>query len=95
MIISTQKIETTHDRTSKLGVIHSYTRIKTLVTIECDHCNRIFEREQGQMDPKRLSNNYFHVCSNCNPKQFAQRRGAERRRLWDMSVDSDVDISRI
>jgi hypothetical protein len=95
MILSTHKIQTTHDRTSKLGVTHKYTRTKTLITIQCDHCNHVFEREQGRMDPKRLSNNYFHVCAHCNPKKFAQRRGAERRRLWDMSVDSDVDISRI
>jgi hypothetical protein len=47
------------------------------------------------MDHKRLSNIYFHVCSNCNAKQFAQRKGVEKRKFWDLSVDNDIDITRL
>jgi hypothetical protein len=52
----------------------------------------LFEREQGKMDRQRISNHYFHVCTNCNPKQFAQSKGAEQRRIWSLSADSDKNI---
>ena len=92
MIIETKKITTTYTRISKLKNAHSYSRIKTMVVIQCDNCQSLFEREQGSMDHKRLSNEYFHVCSNCNSKQFAQKKGVERRQLWNISVDSDLKI---
>jgi hypothetical protein len=95
MLLKTRKVTTTHTRNSKLGVSHHYSRTKTIAVIQCDHCKAVFERDRGHMDPRRLSNDYFHVCAACNPKQFAQRRAADRRRLWDMPVDSDLDISRI
>lgn len=46
------------------------------------------------MDPKRLSNNYFHVCSNCDAKQFAQKKGIDRKKLWDLPADADVSVSK-
>lgn len=61
----------------------------------CDNCQSIFKREVGSVDPKRLSNNYYHVCTDCNPKQFAQKKGIENRKFWNTSVDSDLDISKI
>jgi hypothetical protein len=45
------------------------------------------------MDPKRLSNEYAHVCSGCDSKRFAQTKGVERRRFWNITVDSDLDIT--
>ena len=33
-----------------------------------------------------------HVCPSCNPKQFAQAKGVERRRLWNIPVDSDIKL---
>jgi len=40
------------------------------------------------MDPKRLNNNYYHVCGDCDAKRFAQEKGVEARRVWDMPVSS-------
>jgi len=58
----TQK-KTTHVRKSKSGIEHTYYRHMTLILLRCDNCAVEFTRERGTMDPKRLSNNYFHVCS--------------------------------
>jgi len=47
------------------------------------------------MDPKRLSNNYFHVCKNCDSKRFAQRKGIERKQVWNMSASSSKPIGKL
>jgi hypothetical protein len=47
------------------------------------------------MDPKRLSNNYFHVCSNCDAKRFAQRKQVERKRVWDLPASSTLPIGKM
>jgi len=94
MFLETKKSITKHTRTSKLGIEHDYTRAKTVAVFKCDNCGSIFERDIGKMDHRRLNNRYFHVCSTCNPKQFAQKKGVERRTIWEISVDSDIDISR-
>lgn len=94
MIIETKKISVKHVRVSKLGVEHSYSRSKTVVVIRCDNCGLEFDRDLGKMDHRRLDNSYFHVCPNCDPKRFAQSKGAERRSLWNSTVDKDIDISR-
>jgi hypothetical protein len=95
MFILTEKIQSTFVRLSKLGKKHFYQRIKTLAVFKCDNCHSTFTREVGQIDPKRLSNDYYHVCSECNPKYFAQKMGVESRKFWNTSVDSDLDISKI
>ena len=95
MFLETRKSSTTYTRKSKNGVEHTYTRNKTIVLFRCDNCDGTFERELGRMDHRRLSNKYFHVCPNCNPKQFAQRMGVEKRHIWDLSADRNIDISRI
>jgi hypothetical protein len=41
-----------------------------------------------------MSNNYFHVCSNCDAKRFAQRKGIERKKIWDMPASSDLPVSK-
>lgn len=87
--------KTLHERTSKLGKVHSYYRYKTLVQLRCDSCNVEFIRDKGSMDPKRLSNNYFHVCSKCDAKKFAQRRGVERKKIWDLRASLDIPISKL
>lgn len=92
MFIQTKKVVTTYQRSSKLKKSHAYSRTKTIVVIECDNCKSLFEREQGKIDKQRLNNQYFHVCSNCNPKQFAQKCSAEKRQLWNLSADSDKKI---
>ena len=92
MFIETKKITAQYSRKSKSGVTHIYSRIKTLAMFNCDNCNLPFNRELGKMDHRRLNNNYFHVCPNCNPKQFAQKQGVERRTLWNLPADSDIKI---
>jgi hypothetical protein len=47
------------------------------------------------MDPKRLSNNYFHVCENCDAKRFAQKKGVDKKKVWSMSASSGISISKI
>lgn len=95
MFIETKKIKTQYTKLSKLKNAHSYTRTKTVAVLQCDNCQSLFEREQGSMNPRRISDNFYHVCADCNPKQFAQKKGVERRQLWKLPVDSDIDITKI
>lgn len=88
MIISTEYVTTEYMRTSKLGKKHNYFRKKTIITLRCDNCNAMFTRDKGSMNPERLTNQFYHVCSNCNAKQFAQSKGVERRKIWEMPVSS-------
>lgn len=95
MYIRKYYIEAQYTRTSKLGNEHQYTRVQTMCVFRCDNCNAEFERPRGSMDPKRISNNYFHVCSACDAKKFAQQRGVVRKRIWDMPASSGLDISKL
>lgn len=88
MLIKTEYIENQYVRTSKLGQSHSYTRKKTIVTFRCDSCGDEFVRDKGSIDPKRLSNNFYHVCVKCDAKRFAQEKGVEKRCIWNMPVSS-------
>jgi hypothetical protein len=88
MIISTEYVTTEYTRISKYGKSHTYFRKKTVIVLRCDNCNRIFNRDKGSMDPARLTNQFYHVCSKCNAKQFAQSKGVERRKIWEMPVSS-------
>ena len=47
------------------------------------------------MDPKRLNNNYFHVCENCDAKRFAQKRGVNAKQVWSLKASSDMPIWKI
>jgi hypothetical protein len=84
-----------HERASKLGKLHRYYRDVTMVVMRCDNCNAEFERARGSMDPKRISNNYFHVCKNCDSKKFAQKMGVTKKQIWDMPASSNLDISKL
>lgn len=95
MYLRQEKIYKTYARTSKLGQGHYYTRAETLVFFRCDNCFDIFKRPRQAMSPKRLNNNYYHCCQNCDSKKFAQRKGVERRLIWDMPVSSELNISRL
>lgn len=88
----TEKVEYT--RTSKLGVEHKYLRNRTWLLFYCDNCGSEFKRLKGSMDPKRISNNYFHCCDSCDSKKFAQRKGVERKKIWDMPASSTLPINR-
>lgn len=88
----TEKVE--YIRTSKLGSNHSYQRQRTWLVFHCDNCGSEFRRLKGSMDPKRISNNYFHCCSACNSKKFAQRKAVERKKVWDLPASSTLPINR-
>ena len=96
MMFITTEIETTkHTRTSKLGVEHQYNRTRTVAVFRCDSCGEGFCRPKEKISPKRLNNNYFHCCEHCDAKRFAQKKGVERRLIWDMPVSSTANISRL
>ena len=95
MFIQTKKQKNQYVRLSKLGNQHSYARIKTLAVFKCDNCDQVFERDLKKIDRKRLSNNYFHCCSSCDTKRFAQRTGVEHKKIWDIPSDADLDISKL
>lgn len=95
MFISLETVEQTFTRNSKLGISHVYVRKKTVVVLRCDNCKKIFYRDKGKLDPRRLNNNFFHCCSMCDHKKFAQRKAVERRTVWDMPASSLKDISQL
>lgn len=83
-----------YQRTSKLGNRHSYDRKVTVAVFRCDNCDSIFSRELKKMHSKRLSNNYFHCCSGCDYKRFAQRKGVERKKIWDMPASLELPVGK-
>jgi hypothetical protein len=95
MYIREYKQQTRHKRISKCGKMHEYTRHCTYVQLRCDNCDTEFIRSRGSMDPARLSNNYFHVCKNCNSKKFAQKKGIEKKQIWNISASSNLSISKL
>jgi len=95
MFIGQSVIKSEHVRKSKLGSEHTYYRNRTIVHFRCDNCDAEFSRERGSMDPKRLSNNYFHVCPECDIKKFAQRKGGERKKVWTLNASSNMPISKL
>ena len=95
MYLGEEKSEQLYTRVSKLGHTHQYTRTTTLILFVCDNCGEQFKRNRGSMNPKRLNNNYFHCCSKCDSKRFAQKKGVERRLIWDMPASSTLPISRL
>lgn len=88
MVINIEYTTAQYIRTSKLGNKHVYFRKKTIITLRCDKCGLIFKRDKGSIAPDRLTNRYYHVCSNCDVKRFAQEKGVESRKIWDMPVSS-------
>lgn len=95
MYIAEEKEIVTYTRVSKLGKEHTHTRIKSVCLFRCDNCGTVFRRERAKMSPKRLSNNYFHCCNNCDSKRFAQKKGTDRRTIWDRPASSLDDISKL
>jgi len=95
MFIKEYNITRRFERLSKLHKIHEYWRTSTICVFRCDNCNKEFERKRGNIDAKRLSNNYFHVCENCDTKRFAQKKGVERKKVWNMSASSSTPIGKL
>lgn len=94
MFLKTKTVVTEYERTSKLGSSHNYTRKKVVAIFRCDSCNEVFERDSKHVHKKRLSNNYFHCCPNCDSKRFAQRKGVERKKIWDMPASSELPVGK-
>jgi hypothetical protein len=86
--------ETTYTRPSKHGINHNYVRKKTVALLRCDNCDTTFERDLKHIQRKRLSNNYFHCCSSCDSKKFAQRKGVERKTIWDLPAGIDLPVGK-
>ena len=95
MFIREYTLKKMYERLSKLGKKHTYYRDVSMVILRCDNCDTEFERARGKMDPKRISNNYFHVCDKCDAKRFAQKRGVDRKRVWDLPASSDIPINKL
>ena len=95
MFLNQFKKQTRHTRISKTGKEHAYTREATYCVFRCDCCDIEFTRARGSMDPKRLSNSYFHVCKNCDSKKFAQKKGVEQKQKWNMSASSSMPIGKL
>jgi hypothetical protein len=94
MFLKKETQQTQHVRLSKLGTQHEYVRKKTVAVFRCDNCDEIFTRDLKQMDHRRLSNNYFHVCSSCDAKKFAQRKGVERKQIWEFTASSTLPVGK-
>jgi len=91
-----QRIKKTNfTRLSKIGLEHTYYRNSVELVLRCDCCNEVFTRQRGKMDPNRINNNVFHVCGNCDAKRFAQRKGQEKKAIWDLPASSNLDISKL
>lgn len=95
MFLKEESVTLKYQRISKLGNVHSYLRDKIVAVFRCDSCGEIFRRDRQKMSPKRLNNNYFHVCGNCDAKKFAQKKGVDSRNIWDMKASSLKDVSKL
>jgi protein-arginine kinase activator protein McsA len=94
MFLKTKIQESVYVRLSKCGCKHSYKRKKTIAVFRCDNCDEEFTRDLKHIDRKRLSNNYFHVCSMCDAKRFAQRKGVEQKKIWDMPASTELPVGK-
>lgn len=94
MFLKIETQENQYVRLSKCGHEHKYTRKKTIVIFRCDNCDTEFTRDLKQIDRKRLSNNYFHCCSNCDAKRFAQRKGVEQKQIWDLLASTELPVGK-
>ena len=94
MFVKTKTVKTQFYRKSKLGKSHVYSRKKIVACLRCDCCDREFERDLKHIDRKRLTNNYFHCCSQCNTKRFAQKKSVERKKIWDIPASSELPIGK-
>ena len=94
MFLKTETQKNQYTRRSKCGKDHSYVRNKTIAIFRCDNCDELFSRDLKHIDRKRLSNNYFHCCSNCDAKRFAQRKGVEQKKIWDMPASTELPVSK-
>jgi predicted RNA-binding Zn-ribbon protein involved in translation (DUF1610 family) len=94
MFIKTRTEIAEYTRVSKTGIEHNYHRKRTVAEFLCDNCGEVFERLLKHIQNKRLSNRYFHCCSKCDSKRFAQRKGVEQKKIWDMPAGLDWPVGK-
>lgn len=94
MFLKEEIVNIEYSRKSKNGLEHNYSRKKILAVLRCDNCNTLFKRDLKKISRKRLNNNYFHCCSNCDYRRFAQRKGVEKKKIWDMLASSELPVSK-
>jgi len=94
MFLKTETQQNQYIRYSKCGKEHVYYRNKTVALFRCDNCDQEFTRDLKHIDRKRLSNNYFHCCSKCDAKRFAQRKGVEQKKIWDLPASVELPVSK-
>jgi hypothetical protein len=94
MFITLRKEKNSFARKSKHGTEHNYVRYRTVALFRCDECHRTIERPLKKVDSKRLSNRYFHCCVDCDPKRFAQRKGVEQKKIWDLLASSELPVGK-
>jgi transcription elongation factor Elf1 len=94
MFLKTETQDIQYVRRSKCGHEHTYKRKKTIAVFRCDNCDQEFKRDLKHIDRKRLSNNYFHCCSNCDAKRFAQRKGVEQKKIWDLPASTTLPVGK-
>lgn len=95
MLLEIRQVRKEYSRLSKGGASHSYFRNHAVAILLCDSCQTQFERRVRDMDPRRLTVEHTHVCSNCNPKKYAQNKGVESKRFWNTTVDLDKNLDDI
>ena len=88
MFIETLKTMRLYERQSKLGVYHTFHRKNTVYVFKCDSCGDIFLRARAQVDPERASNDYKHVCNNCDTKKFAQSVGVKMHHIYQLDAST-------
>jgi DNA-directed RNA polymerase subunit RPC12/RpoP len=94
MFLELRRKKMVYSRKSKTGKDHEYYRWQSVAVFRCDNCDDLFERNLKQIHSKRLSNNYFHVCPNCDSKRFGQKRAVEKKKIWDMPASLDLPVSK-
>ena len=95
MLVKIYQVRVEYTRQRKPGVTHTYFRKRNMAVLKCDCCQQEFERRVSDMDHRRLTPDHIHVCANCNPKQFAQKKAVEGRRFWNITADLDIDLDQI
>ena len=77
-----------HQRESKLGNTHNFKRRRSVYHFRCDACGKEFLRDKSKVTPSRASNNFHHVCANCDVHRYAQRVGVEMRKIYNLDASS-------
>ena len=88
MFIETLKTMRLYKRESKLGLMHTFHRKNVIYVFKCDSCKDNFMRPKSKIDPQRASNDYKHVCNQCDSKKFAQQIGVKMRKVYKLDASS-------